>query len=200
MCFRIKLAGRRKTLGYCNPYFDAFTPLDDLIEAASLVDAFDLPPPTIERASVSIRARPGVKSDVLISARAPRRVVAGKRVRVRVTVQRRSGERRTLSVPVRIPRGLRPGPRTLVLTGTSGGGTSLEESFLLAFSEVFDEFGAGSEPRTVDELARRIAGVHEAVGISARIRRGDERLVHRSDEVSFEGRLRVRLAVRRARR
>ena len=35
----------RKSLGYCNPYFDAFTPLDDLIEAASLVDAFDLPPP-----------------------------------------------------------------------------------------------------------------------------------------------------------
>ena len=82
MCFRIKLAGRAKSLGYCNPYFDAFTPLDDLIAASSLVDAFDLPPPTIERASVSIRARRGVKSDVLISARAPRRVVAGKRVKV----------------------------------------------------------------------------------------------------------------------
>ena len=44
LCFRVKLAGRSKTLGFCNPYFDAFTPLDDLIQAASLVDSFDLRP------------------------------------------------------------------------------------------------------------------------------------------------------------
>jgi hypothetical protein len=200
MCFRIKLAGRRKELGYCNPYFDAFTPLDDLIAATSLVDAFDLPPPAIERASVSIRARRGVRSDVLISARAPHRVVGGQRIRVRVTVQRRSGGRRTLSVPVRIPRDLRPGPRTLLVSGTSGGAGSAEESFLLAFAEVFDEFGGGAEPRTTGELARRIAAVHQDEGISARIRRGDQHLVHRSDAVSFEGRVRVRLVVRRARR
>ncbi len=200
MCFRLKLAGRRKALGYCNSYFDAFTPLDDLIAATSLVDAFDLPPPAIERASVSIRARRGVRSDVLISARAPHRVVGGQRIRARVTVQRRSGGRRTLSVPVRIPRDLRPGPRTLLLSGTSGGAGSAEESFLLAFSEVFDEFGAGSEPRTTGELARRIAAVHQDQGISARLRRGDDHLVHRSDSVSFEGRVRVRLVVRRARR
>ena len=149
MCFRVKLAGRSRSLGYCNPYFDSFTPLDDLIEAASLVDAFDLPAPRIERAAVSIRARPGVKSDVLISARAPRRVVAGKRVRVRITLQRRSGGRRTLSVPVRVPHGLRPGPRTLVLSGTGAGAGSAEESFLIEFAEEFDGgFGGSSKATT----------------------------------------------------
>ena len=201
MCFRVKLAGRGRALGYCNPYFDAFTPLDDLIEAASLVDAFDLPAPRIERATISIRARPGVRSDVLISARAPRRVVAGKRVRVRITVQRRSGGRRTLNVPVRVPHGLRPGSRTLVLSGTGGGAGSAEESFLIEFADEFSgAFGGSEEPRTLRELVRRIAALDQDAGISARIRRGDERLVYRSDEVSFEGRLRVRLKVRRARR
>ena len=201
MCFRVKLAGRPRALGYCNPYFDAFTQLDDLIEAGSLVDAFDLPAPRIERAVVSIRARRGVTSDVLISARAPRTVVAGKRVRVRITLQRRNGGRRTLSVPVRIPRGLRPGPRSVLLSGTGGASGSAEESFFLEFADEFSgDFGGSGEPRTLRELTSRIAGLRRDAGITARIRRGDERLVYRSDKVSFEGRLRVRLTVRRARR
>ncbi|HYH60289.1 MAG TPA: hypothetical protein VD766_00335, partial [Solirubrobacterales bacterium] len=87
-----------------------------------------------------------------------------------------------------------------LLSGTSTGSGSAEDAFLLEFAEVFDDFGGGSEPRTTGELARRIAAVHQDEGISARIRRGDQRLVHRSDDVSFEGRLRVRLVIRRARR
>ena len=85
-----------RSLGYCNPYFDAFTPLDDLIEAASLVDAFDLPAPRIERAAVSIRARRGRevrRAD--LGAGAAAGWCAGKRVRVRITLQRRSGGRRS---------------------------------------------------------------------------------------------------------
>ena len=45
-----------------------------------------------------------------------------------------------------------------------------------------------------------MAAVHEDQGIVARIRRGSERVAYRSDDVSFEGRLRVSLNVRRARR
>ena len=48
--------GRPKPLGYCNPYFDAFTPLDDLIAASSLVDAFDRRPH--DRARVGEHPRP----------------------------------------------------------------------------------------------------------------------------------------------
>ena len=199
-CLRVKLAGRAKQLGFCSPYFDAFTPLDDILRAASLFDAFDLPAPRVQRATVTLRARRGVKSDVLISARAPRRAVAGKRARIRVTVQRRRGARRTLSVPVRIPSDLRPGRRTIVLSGT-GAPASSEEAFLLSFVDEFsDSGGEPSTPRTLSELADGMAAVHQDQGIVARVRRGSERIAYRSDDVSFEGRLRVSLNVRRARR
>jgi hypothetical protein len=199
MCFRVRVVDRRKPLAFCNAYFDPFSALDDVLEAGSLVDGFDLPPPRIEKASVSIRARRGVKSDVLIAARMPRRVTRGRRVGVRLTLQRRRGGRRTLRVPLRIPRDLRPGRRTLVLEGS--GSTSLEDSFVSEFVEILlGEIGGPGEPRSLDDLAARIAGIHEDLGITARFRRGEERLVHRSDEVSFEGELRVSLAVRRARR
>ena len=148
---------------------------------------------------MTLRARRGVKSDVLISARAPRRVVAGKRVRIRVTVQRRRDGRRTLSVPVRIPSDLRPGRRTLVLSGTGVPGSS-EDGFLLSFVEELSGSDEPGTPRTLRELADRMAAVHEDQGIVARIRRGSERVAYRSDDVSFEGRLRVSLNVRRARR
>jgi hypothetical protein len=197
-CFRVKVAGRAKPIGFCNPYFDQFRPLDDILQGASLVDAFDLPAPRIEHAVVRIRARRGVKSDVLIAARLPRRVVAGKVARLRLTVQRRNGGRRTLTVPWRVPR--RPGSFPVVLQGTGGPG-SAEGAFLIEFAEEFSEFFEGpSEPRTVRELARRVAGLHQDMGITARIRRGKERLIYRSDAISFEGRLRLTVRVARARR
>ena len=197
-CVRFRVRELRKPIGFCNPYFDQFRPLDDILQGASLVDAFDLPAPRIEHAVVRIRARRGVKSDVLIAARLPRRVVAGKLARLRLTVQRRNGGRRTLTVPWRAPR--RPGSFPVVLQGTGGSG-SAESAFLIEFAEEFSEFFEGpSEPRTVRELARRVAGLHQDMGITARIRRGKERLIYRSDAISFEGRLRLTVRVARARR
>jgi hypothetical protein len=141
-----------------------------------------------------------VKSDVLISAKPPRRVVAGRRAPIRITLQRRNGGRRTLTVRWRVPRSLRPGSYPVTLSGTGGSGSS-EGAFLLEFAEEFSEFFEGpSEPRTLRELARRVAGLHEDMGITARIRRGRERLIYRSDEISFEGRLKLRIRVARARR
>jgi hypothetical protein len=88
----------------------------------------------------------------------------------------------------------------VVLQGTGGSG-SAESAFLFEFAEEFSEFFEGpSEPRTVRELARRVAGLHQDMGITARIRRGKERLIYRSDAISFEGRLRLTVRVARARR
>ena len=87
-----------------------------------------------------------------------------------------------------------------MLAGT-GGSASAEDSFLIEFADVFsDLFGGPTEPRTLRELSRRVAGLHRDMGITARIRRGRQRLVHRSDDVSFEGRVRLTLRVGRARR
>jgi hypothetical protein len=200
MCFRLRIAGRPGPLGFCNPYFDNFAPLDDIGQAAALVDGFDIPPPAIEGASISIRARHGVRRDVLLSARTRRTVRPGQRIRVRLTVGRRGDGRRRLSFKLRVPRDLRPGPRTLVLTG-SGGSDSFEDELLFALEEALGgELGGGEEPHTIGQLERRLEALRRDLGIEARFRRGEDRLVVRSDDVSYEGRVRVSLDVRRARR
>jgi hypothetical protein len=198
MCFRVKLAGRRSPLGFCNAYFDGFSPLNDLERAGRLVDDFDLPPPAVERVTVSMRARRGARTDVLLSAHAPRAVRPGQRIRVRLDVARRGGGRRRLSFPLRVPRGLGPGERTLVLAGTGGRGT--EEQVLLSLEDVLTGEAPGRGPRSLRELAGRLAAIHRDQGIQARFRRGPKLLALRSDDVRYEGRLELSLRLRRARR
>jgi hypothetical protein len=200
MCFRVKLRDRRERLGFCNPYFDGTSPIGDVAQGAQLLDDFDLPPPGVERVSVSLRAKRGVTSDVLLSARMPFRVRPGQRVRVELTLGRRGDGRRHLSFPIRIPRDLRPGLRTVVLSG-GGGGSSFEDALiLLLFGELIGGEGRPAQPHSLNQLAARIRGIHRDLGIQARWHRRDRRLVYRSDDVSFEGRARVSLFVRRPRR
>jgi hypothetical protein len=62
------------------------------------------------------------------------------------------------------------------------------------------ELGGGSgssEPHTVRQLARRIKLFRRQVGIQARFRNRRPQLVHRSNDVSYEGRVRLRVRVRR---
>jgi hypothetical protein len=61
--------------------------------------------------------------------------------------------------------------------------------------------GGSSEPRSVRELARRIKLIRRTVGIQARFRHRRPQVVRRSGDVSYEGRVRLRVRVtRRARR
>jgi hypothetical protein len=55
--------------------------------------------------------------------------------------------------------------------------------------------GGPSEPRTVGQLARRLSSFRRAPGIQARFDRGRRRLVRRSEQVSYEGRVRLRIRV-----
>jgi hypothetical protein len=203
MCAHFRVRELRRPMGFCNAYFSVDDAVNDLSEVGAMIDFFDLAPMQVQRASVSLRAHAGLKQDVLIGARAPRRARRGQRIRVRLALQRRRGPRHRLTVPVRVPRSLRPGVHRLTLRG---GGVGFSEDRLLA--ELIDmlegELGGGgarSEPRTVRQLARRIRAFHRHAGIQARFRHRPPRLVHRSNEVSYEGRVRLRIRVtRRARR
>jgi hypothetical protein len=201
MCAHIKVRQLRRPMGFCNPYFSVDEAVDHLSQAGSLVDFFDLAPLDVQRMAVSVNARSGVKRDVLIRARGPRRARRGSRVRVRVTVQRRNGGRHRITVPVRVPRGLKPGRRhRLTLRGGSGGGLSeaeLIEEFLVLIA---GGGGPSSEPRTVAQLAHRIGALHRDLGIEARWKGRPPRLVHRSSRVSYEGRVRLRIRVTPRRR
>jgi hypothetical protein len=203
MCARFRVSGRRQPIGFCNPYFDALNALDDLLAAASLVDSYDLSPLDVERARVSLRARRGVVSDVIVGASAPRRVRPGQQIRVRVALQRRRGARRTISLHLRVPRSLRPGARPLVLTGNSGGRV-LDAELVLGLSEVLaGRPSSASEaavrgsaaPSSIRELAGQVAALRRPLGIAAGFRRRGGRVVYRSNEVAFEGRARLTLRI-----
>jgi len=207
MCARFHVRERRRPIGFCNPYFDALTPLDDLFAAASLVDSYDLSPLHIERADVSLRARRGVAAYVLLGASAPRRVRPGQRIRVWVTVRRRRGGRRTLALRLRVPHSLRPGPRSLVLVGNSLERV-FEDELVLELSEAIAgrapaggaDLRVSSTARSIRELAEQISGLRRPLGIEARFRPRGGRVVYRSDALAFEGRARVTLRVLPVRR
>jgi hypothetical protein len=206
MCVRIRVRELRRPMGFCSSYFSVDEAVNDLSQTGDMVDFFDLAPLHVESAAVGVRAEAGVQQDVLVRARGPRRARRGSRIRVRVTVQRRHGGRRQITVPVRVPRSLKPGrEHRLTLRGQGGGFSEeelIEELIILLDGEFIGGGGGPSEPKTVRELAARIRALHRAPGIYAHFgRRGEPRLAHPSDQVSYEGRVRLRLRVMpRARR
>jgi hypothetical protein len=214
LCTRFRVRQLRRPIGFCNPYFDVFEALLDVGRAAGMVDGFDFAPLDIRGAAVSISARRAVVDDVLVAAKPVGRARPGRRLPVRVTLQRRGGGRRSVTVRVRVPRGLPPGRATLVL---SGNGFAAEPGLVI---EIFEAELAGpgrarraaagatgphagasrSAPRTVRGLARRVARIRRPLGIVARFGRGEPRVVLRSEDVRFDGRVKLRLQVSRARR
>ena len=200
MCARFRVRELPQPMGFCNTYFSVDDAVSHLSEAGAMVDFFDLAPLHVQRAAVSVQARPGLKQDVLIGARGPRRARRGQRIRVRLALQRRRGARRALTVPVRIPRSLRPGVHRLTLRGSGNGFSEealVEELILMLEGELGGGGGGSSEPRSVRELAHQIRSFRQRVGIEARFRHRRPQLVHRSREVSYEGRVRLRIRVTR---
>jgi hypothetical protein len=208
VCTRFRVRELREPIGYCNPYFDGFDAVTDVGRATELVSGFDFAPLHIREAAVSIVAGRGVVDEVLVGARAAGRARPGSLLPVRVRLQRRGGGRRTVTVRVRVPRDLAPGRRTLAL---SGNGFRSEVDLLIELIEVGlagasvesrrdAARSAQSGPRTVRRLARRVAGLRRPLGIVARFGRRDPQVVLRSREVRFDGRVKLRLRVTRARR
>jgi hypothetical protein len=217
VCMRFRVRRLRRPMGFCNPYFDVFEALLDVGRAADMVDSFDFAPLRLRGAAVSLAARRGVVDEVLVAAGQVGRARPGARLKLRLTLQRRGGGRRIVTARARVPRDLRPGRRTLVL---SGNGFASDSGFVIELIE--DELaGAGSPgrtqgaaarasraparavqsaPSTVRRLARRIAGLRRPLGIVARFGRGEPSVVLRSDDVRFDGRVKLRLRVSRARR
>ena len=197
MCAYFKVRELRRRAGFCNTYFSVDDAVGDLSEAGAMVDFYDLSPLRVERAAVSLDARSGVRQDVLLRARGPRRVRKGQRIRVRVLVQRRRGGRHRITVPVRVPRSLRPGFHRLTLRGTGSGFADEEliEEIIAMLEGTLGPDGIPTEPRNVRQLARRIRSFKRTPGITARFDRRKRRLALRSTRVSYEGRVRMRVRV-----
>jgi hypothetical protein len=205
MCLRYRSPALPRAFGFCNPYFSIGAAFGDLSQAASLVDEFDLPAPALERMDVRMRVLPELRRDVLVRASATRRVRPGQRITVKLRVQRRNGGAHTLPLRVPVPRSLAPGRRTLILSGTETGRVGGFPEEVLEILTIELGFGGEEdleEPRTLRQLVRRVRGFRRAVGIEARFgRRGPRSLVKRSDDVAYEGAVKVPLrVVRRSKR
>jgi hypothetical protein len=206
LCTRFRVRQLGRPIGFCNTYFDPFSALEQVAEAASMVENFDLAPLAIRGASVGVAAERGVVEDVIVGAEGPARARAGETIGVRIALRRRGGRERSVGVRAPVPRDVRPGRRSLIIEGT---GTEANEA------EIINEFAEGlvaapagpsaraaqGEPESVRGLARKVAALAQPQGISARFRGRNPRVVLRSEEVLFDGRAKLSLkVVRRARR
>jgi hypothetical protein len=99
---------------------------------------------------------------------------------------------------VRVPGSLKPG-KVHRLTISGGGGGFSEEALIEELIATLDgELGGGgssSEPTTVRQLAHRIHALRRVPGIYARFDHRQARLVRRSGDVNYQGRVRLRVRV-----
>lgn len=196
MCVRVRVRQARRPLGFCQRYFDQWSPFGDLSTAMGLVDGFKFGPLGIRDVTVRAVVRAGVREAFIVGGAAPRRVSPGQRVRVRLRLRRSRGSAFTLSFPYQVPRNARPGLKLLTVRGTgSGGGGGLAQIFELLFGD--SAGGRERPPRSVPELALRIARLGGPQGIRATIaRKGEGRIVHRTKRVQVRGRTQIPLLVR----
>lgn len=219
MCLRIYLRESRKPLGFCNRYVGTGVPGDagveppELASAASAdvtsafgdVEQVDFAALHVARVVADIDAARGLDAARIVSAHAPRRVVAGGHtVRVRLLVRVYRGRLRTVSFRLRIPSGARGpivvtihGPATPAAASTGG----LSSSLVVALSGS----GSGSEPSppggsssaisSLAELRQAIAAIPSYDGLIANLPHGVKRHVFRDPSLLITGQTSVALLV-----
>ncbi|HEX2232596.1 MAG TPA: hypothetical protein VHG69_04445 [Thermoleophilaceae bacterium] len=203
LCLRISIRQRSRPLGFCNKYFDLEGPFTDAQAALGLVDSYDFSPLTVTGVTARMGVERGVREGFLLRGSAPRRVRPGQVIRVRLRLRLRRGPRTSLTARLRVPRDLSPGRRLLRIVGRDA--RPLDEALEgeLVFFLLGEEEGGGERsPRSIRELAARIAALRKPPGLRASFRRGEEaRLFYRNAETLIRGRISIPLrVVRRGRR
>ncbi len=197
MCLRVTVRQAPQQLGFCNRYFDGYSPYEDLSKAFGMIDSYAFGPLGIRRASVTLGITPDVEEAFIRSVRGPRRVRPGQRITLTLNLQRRRAGRFTMRVPYRVPRSLRPGRRTLTVRGIVPGSGDMDagDIFELLFG---GGGGAQRPPRSVVELAGRIKTLGGTEGIRATFgSEGRGPVVHRTGDLLVRGRAEIAFQVRK---
>lgn len=185
LCMRVELRVPEGRMGFCNRYVGdgrgaggpQIAMAGDAALAGSLLEEYDGSQLEIERRRVKLGLENGLRFATLRGAAGPRRTRPGRRIRVRLAVQPPREAVQHVSFRMRVPSSLRPGVRTLTLTGTSAdlGESSLEGIFGFALGahagaheEVSEQVGAAP---TADGLAASIASLHRFDGIRGTFRK-----------------------------
>jgi hypothetical protein len=204
MCVRVQVREQPRRLGFCDTYRDLLSPFADLSTALGLINSFKFGRITPVATSVSMRSSRGVSEAFILSARAPRRVRPGQRIRIKLALQRRRAGRTSMSFRYRIPRSLRPGTRVLTLRGVVPASLrDASEGILEALFGDTDVPGAGDRagPRSRSDLALQIAQLGRPEGVRASFGSGRGPIVLRSPRLLIRGKIELgfRVVGRRAR-
>ncbi len=188
MCLRVTLRERSQPLGFCNKYVESgggaspggsvmgaaeAAMASDFSDAATQIDAYDFQQLHVTGVAVRIGLQRGLRQAFILSARAPRTVRPGSRLRVLLRVQHRRGPRRTIVLKLRVPRGLPAGRQTLTLAGDSadGGGSTdnVIADVVAALAGKSPDAGKSDAgpPHSIPELASAIAGIHRPDGVTS---------------------------------
>jgi hypothetical protein len=146
----------------------------DAATAATLVERFDRSQLHVDRIRTTLDVHEGMRYAVLRRASGPRRVTPGERIKVRIRYQRPRQALESSTFSMRVPRSVRPGRRTLRLTGTGPdpGDASFDAIFGAGLSP--EELGGDSlseSVTSVEGLAEAIAHIHRYDGIRATFRK-----------------------------
>ena len=196
MCLRLTLAERpRRPARFCNRYlssslFDplsgplgnpiAFSAAMDSLFAFSLIDTYEGRPPHVASVKADVDIQRGERLAFLRRVKAPRRVKPGRRVKLKVTMQRVRGGTFTRRYRVRIPRGLKPGRKVLRLDGFREGAPD-EDLLAILFGS-----GAPAEargPTNLTELIAAISALGRWDGVELRLGRAEKRAFRENDLV-----------------
>ena len=129
-CFTIKLREAKRPPRFCNRYVTdttdelgagnavASAASSDLFQALALIDSYKVRQLHVTGIDGSVALGRGLRQAFLRDIKLPRRAHAGRRVPATLVLQHVRGPLERRKVRVRLPRGLRPGRKRLVFTGT----------------------------------------------------------------------------------
>jgi hypothetical protein len=215
MCLRITFEEKpKRPAKFCNRYlsstlFDpflgplgnpiAFNAAMDASTAFSVIDIYEGRTPHVTNVHAEIDIRRGERLAFLRRIDAPRRVKPGKMATLRVTMQHLRGGNFTKRYRVRMPGGLKPGRRTLKLSGFRE--DSMDEDLLAILFGISENEDEGPAPAKLNDLIETISALGRWDGVELRLG-GREKRAFRDDDFVITGKARthVRIAGKKKRR
>ncbi len=218
VCLQITLRERKRPLRLCNRYVSALAPSDpeaganivaaggasDALSALTEIDQFKPRPLHVTEFAARVKLRRGLRQAFIRKVELPRRVRPGRRVRARMHLQVVRGPRITRTFRLRIPSGLRRGPRALTFLGRDVDDPdsdlfgALVDTIIIGGDD--EEDGTGREgARTLEQLAARVKDLERYDGV--RLRAGGVRTrAYRDADLRISGRATTTVRVVRKRR
>jgi hypothetical protein len=209
MCLRIVFRERpKRPARFCNRYLSsaimdpeagtlgnavAFSAAIDTLDAVTLIETYEGRTPHVARMDAKLSLQRGERLAFLRSVKGPKRVRPGRTVRLRVTVQRVRGGRMVRNYPVRIPSSLRPGRRTITLSGIRGDSPDQDLLEILLGEDLGGENDRGG-PASLENLIGSIRSLGRWDGVQLRLA-GRRRRAFRDENLVIGGRARTTVRI-----